>query len=97
MVKRPFIDMPPILSSPAQVQESPSTLAVDSVNSPRLLNSRSVYVFSSLEKPITERPDALPIELLKSAWQTTKNPPSINSHVSVSLILPPAPIGPGFN
>ena len=37
-----------------------------------------------------------PIELLKSIRQTKKNPPSIHSHFSFSVVLPPGPIGLGF-
>src|SRR5215472_13920225 len=41
---------------------------------------------------MTPMAEASPIEVLASAWQTMKKFPSIHSHFSFSVILPPAPI-----
>src|SRR5579871_4325122 len=43
-----------------------------------------------------ERPEPLPMELLKSAWQTRKKFPSIHSQRSSSDMAPPGPMAPGF-
>src|SRR6202043_470210 len=96
IVNRPFICMPPIFSSLVQVQVFPSTDPLESSNSPQLLNSRYVYALSSEEYPIIVIPVPSPIEFFKSICQTRKNPPSINSHFSFSVVLPPGPIGLGF-
>src|SRR5579864_6126442 len=41
---------------------------------------------------MTEIPEPLPIGVLKSVWQTRKKSPSIHSHFSSSVTLPPGPI-----
>src|SRR5215469_18418038 len=45
---------------------------------------------------MTEKADASPMEVLASAWQTRKKLPSIHSHFSLSVILPPLPMGPAL-
>src|SRR5712692_6856742 len=42
------------------------------------------------------RPLLSPIGPFESLWQTTLNPPANHSHVSVQVVLPPGPHGPGF-